>query len=243
MPPATGRSCARPGPHGRPSSGASEYPGRDSNPQCPRGRTAFKAADFASLSTRAGVCIVRGGSRTSAGLPNTRWGRPFPLPASRPAHSPAPDRRRVARSLGWFYLAAALLVGAHVYVDTGSGMAAEIDQWVIPVATLVVVGAMVHRLTMELGRAHSDRVRFESERAELEAGRAGSEAERAHREAAMGRLGRMALRVADRQSLLDEAVALITDTLGIADGAVLELTAGGDRVRLAAGAGAAIAPD
>jgi diguanylate cyclase (GGDEF)-like protein len=139
--------------------------------------------------------------------------------------------------------AAALLVGAHSYVDGDPFVAADVAQLVIPVATLAVVGAMVHRLTSELGRADSDRARSETERAELAAGRAASEAERARREAAMGRLGRMALRVPDRQALLDEAVALITHTLGIADGAVLELTAGGDRVRLAAGAGAAIAPD
>jgi diguanylate cyclase (GGDEF)-like protein len=139
--------------------------------------------------------------------------------------------------------AAVLLVGAHSYVDGDPFVAADVHQWVIPVATLAVVGAMVHRLTSELGRADSERARSETERAELAAGRAASEAERARREAAMGRLGRMALRVPDRQALLDEAVALITDTLGIADGAVLELTAGGDRVRLAAGAGAAIAPD
>src|SRR3954467_7162595 len=40
-----------------------EYPGRDSNPQCPRGRTAFKAADFASLSTRAMVSASYAGAQ------------------------------------------------------------------------------------------------------------------------------------------------------------------------------------
>jgi diguanylate cyclase (GGDEF)-like protein len=139
--------------------------------------------------------------------------------------------------------AAALLVGAHSYVDSDPFLAADIDQWVIPVVTLVVVGTIVHRLTSELGRADSERARSETERAELEAGRAASEAERARREAAMGRLGRMALRVPDRQALLDEAVALITATLHTEDGAILELVAGGDRVRLAAGAGTGIAPD
>ena len=59
----------------------------------------------------------------------------------------------------------------------------------------------------------------------------------------MGRLGRMALRVPDRQALLDEAVAIVTETLGIADCAILELVEGGDRVRLAAATGAAIDPD
>ena len=73
------------------------YPGRDSNPQCPRGRTAFKAADFASLSTRAGVVIVRGaqGSRRDA---EYRWGSPVhclhrvPLSAPRPTGAASPDR-------------------------------------------------------------------------------------------------------------------------------------------------------
>jgi hypothetical protein len=139
--------------------------------------------------------------------------------------------------------AAVLLIGAHDYVDSDRLLAVDVDHWLIPVATLVVVGAMVHRLTSELGRAHSERVRGERERAELESGRAASEAERARREAAMGRLGRMALQVADRGALLDEAVALITGTLGVRHGAILELTAGGDRVRLAAGAGAAVDPD
>jgi len=139
--------------------------------------------------------------------------------------------------------AAALLIGAHSYVDSDPFLAADIDQWVMPVVTLVVVGTMVHRLTSELGRADSERARSETERAELEAGRAASEAERARREAAMGRLGRMALRVPDRQALLDEAVALITETLDTEHGAILEVVAGGDRVRLAAGAGAGIAGD
>src|SRR4051794_8409545 len=135
--------------------------------------------------------------------------------------------------------AAVLLIGAHDYVD--SDRLLDVDHLLIPVATLVVIGAMVHRLTSELGRAHSERVRGERERAELESGRAASEAERARREAAMGRLGRMALQVADRAALLDEAVALITGTLGVEHGAILELAAG-ERVRLAAGAGAAVDP-
>ena len=102
---------------------------------------------------------------------------------------------------------------------------------------------MVHRPTSELRRADGERLRIEHERAEVESGRAASEAERARREAAMGRLGRMALRVPDRQALLDEAVAIVTETLGIADCAILELVEGGDRVRLAAATGAAIDPD
>jgi diguanylate cyclase (GGDEF)-like protein len=140
-------------------------------------------------------------------------------------------------------LAAALLIGAHDYVDHDQLLSIDVDHWLIPVVTLGVVGAMVHRLTSELGRADSDRARSETARAELESGRAASEAERARREAAMGRLGRMALNVPDRQALLDEAVALITQTLGAEHGAVLELVTGGDRVRLAAGRGAAIAED
>jgi diguanylate cyclase (GGDEF)-like protein len=139
--------------------------------------------------------------------------------------------------------AAVLLIAAHDYVDHDRVLSIDVDHWLIPVVTLVVVGAMVHRLTSELGHADSERVRSERERAELEAGRATSQAERARREAAMGRLGRMALRVPDRQALLDEAVALITETLGVEHGAILELVPGGDRVRLAAGAGAAVAGD
>ena len=69
--------------------------GRDSNPQCPRGRTAFKAADFASLSTRArDVRIVRGRSRTRRGMPSMGgWGVCLlPTSASRtePSAGPAP---------------------------------------------------------------------------------------------------------------------------------------------------------
>jgi diguanylate cyclase (GGDEF)-like protein len=139
-------------------------------------------------------------------------------------------------------IAALLLVAAHDLVDGDPLVGAHLDQWLIPIATLVVVGAMVHRLTKELGRADDDRVRSEHERAEVEATRAASEAERARREAAMGRLGRMALRVPDRQALLDEAVALVTETLGTEHCAILELVEGGDRVRLAAGAGAATDP-
>jgi diguanylate cyclase (GGDEF)-like protein len=134
--------------------------------------------------------------------------------------------------------AALLLVGAHDLVDGDPFVGPSLDHWVIPVATLVVIGLMIHRLTSELVRADRERLRSERGRAEVEAGRAASEAERARREAAMGRLGRMALRVPDRQALLDEAVALLTETLGIADCAIVELVEGGDHVRLAAGAGA-----
>jgi diguanylate cyclase (GGDEF)-like protein len=136
--------------------------------------------------------------------------------------------------------AAALLIGVHDYVAGDRLLGVDVNEWLIPVMTLGVVGGLVHRLTRELGRADDERVRSERERAELQAGRAASEAERARREAAMGRLGRLALRVPDRQALLDEAVALVTETLATADCAVLELLEGGDRVRLAAGVGAAL---
>jgi diguanylate cyclase (GGDEF)-like protein len=139
-------------------------------------------------------------------------------------------------------LAAALIIGVHDYVDHDPLLGIDVDHWLIPVVTLVVVGAMVHRLTSELRHADGARLRIEHERAEVESGRAASEAERARREAAMGRLGRIALRVPDRQALLDEAVAIVMDTLDIADAAILELVEGGDRVRLAAGSGAAVDP-
>jgi diguanylate cyclase (GGDEF)-like protein len=136
-----------------------------------------------------------------------------------------------------------LLVGVHDFVDPDPIVGAHLDEWLIPIATLVVVGAMVHRLTSELRTADGERLRIEHERAELESGRATSEAERAKREAAMGSLGRMALRVPDRQALLDEAVALVTGTLGVTDCAIVELVEGGGRVRLAAGTGAGVDPD
>jgi diguanylate cyclase (GGDEF)-like protein len=139
--------------------------------------------------------------------------------------------------------AAALLIGAHDYVDGDRLLSVDVDQWLIPVVTLAVLGALVHRVTSELGRADAERVRNERERAELEARRATSQAERARREAAMGRLGRRALLVPDRQTLLDEAVGLITETMGVEHGAILELVRGGAPVRLAAGTGAAVADD
>jgi diguanylate cyclase (GGDEF)-like protein len=137
--------------------------------------------------------------------------------------------------------AALLLVGAHDLVDGDPLVVGHVAHWLIPLATLGVVGAMVHRLTDELGRADRERLRGERERAEIEAGRASSEAERARREAAMGRLGRMALRVPDRQALLDEAIALLDDTLDVDRCSIVEVVPGGERVRLAAGA--TVAPD
>src|SRR5919202_2456611 len=131
--------------------------------------------------------------------------------------------------------AALLMIGAHDLVDGAPLVGARVAHSLIPLATLAVVGTMVHRLTSEIGRADRERLRGERERAEVEAARAASEAERARREAAMGRLGRMALRVPDRQALLDEAIALLADTLAVDRCAILEIAPGGERVRLAAG--------
>jgi diguanylate cyclase (GGDEF)-like protein len=135
-------------------------------------------------------------------------------------------------------IAAVALVAAHAALNGNPLSGSQIGDWLIPVVTLVVVGAMVHRLIGELGRAGLERLRSERERAELEARRAASEAERARREAAVGRLGRMALTASDRQALLDEAVAILTETLSVEHCAILELVDGGDSVRVAAGAGA-----
>ena len=134
-------------------------------------------------------------------------------------------------------LAAVALVGARGLLDGNPFAGAGPQHWLVPVATLVVVGAMVHRLTVELGRADRDRQRSRHHRAELERTRAASERERARREAAIGRLGRGAVHATDRQELLDAAVAIVTETLGVAHCGVFELIDGGDRVRLAAGAG------
>jgi diguanylate cyclase (GGDEF)-like protein len=143
-------------------------------------------------------------------------------------------------------LAALALVGVRAFMDGGPLAGTHMDDWVIPVGTLVVVGATVHRLTTELGRVDRERLRSEHERAELEAARAASERDRAQREAAMGRLGRVALRAADRDELVAEAVAILTETLEARHCAIVELVEGGERVRLAAGAGSvteAVDPD
>jgi diguanylate cyclase (GGDEF)-like protein len=141
-------------------------------------------------------------------------------------------------------IASIALVGAHALLDGDPLSGGHLDHWLIPVSTLVVVGGMVHWLIAELGRAGLERLRNERERAELEARRAASEAERARREAAVGRLGRMALTASDRQALLEDACAILTETLSVEHCAILELVEGGDRVRLAAGSGAAVdAPD
>jgi diguanylate cyclase (GGDEF)-like protein len=134
-------------------------------------------------------------------------------------------------------LAALALIGVRTWIDGDPLTGTHMEDWVIPVGTLIVVGAMVHRLTTELGRADRERLRSEHDRAELEAGRAASARERAQREAAMGRLGRMALRAPDRDALVGETVAILTETLGAGHCAILELVEGGERVRLAAGAG------
>jgi len=39
-------------------------------------------------------------------MPKKATGEPVPLPIAETAMSPAPDRRRVSRSLGWFYICA-----------------------------------------------------------------------------------------------------------------------------------------
>ena len=46
--------------------------------------------------------------------------------------------------------AAALLIGVHDVVDADPLLGVDVDHWLIPVVTLVVVGVMVHRLTSEL---------------------------------------------------------------------------------------------
>jgi diguanylate cyclase (GGDEF)-like protein len=134
-------------------------------------------------------------------------------------------------------LAALALIAVRAWMDGDTLGGTRLDDWVIPVSTLVVVGAMVHRLTTELGRVDRERLRSEHERAELEAGRAASERARAQREAAMGRLGRIALRAPDRDALVGEAVAILTETLDAEHCAILELVEGGERVRLSAGTG------
>jgi diguanylate cyclase (GGDEF)-like protein len=135
--------------------------------------------------------------------------------------------------------AAICLVGVHGLVEGGTLLEiADDGDCLLPLATLGVVGTMVHRLTSELLRADRERSRNERERVELEGRRSTAERERARREAAMGRLGRIALRATDRQELLDEVVAVLQDTLRVEECTIHELVGGGERVRLAAGAGA-----
>jgi len=179
----------------------------------------------------AGMCVISGSTQTGFAY-LFLWATPYAFFFGR--------RHAIAQAA----IAAVGLVGAHALVDGNPLSGPEIDDWLVPVATLVVVGAMMHRLIGELGRAGLARLRSERERAELEAGRASSEAERARREGAVGRLGRMALTASDRQALLDGAVALLTETLGVEHCAILELADGGQRVRAAAAAGDAVAvPD
>jgi diguanylate cyclase (GGDEF)-like protein len=173
----------------------------------------------------AGMCVISGS--TQAGFAYLfLWATPYAFYFGR--------RHAIAQGA----IAAVGLVGAHALVDGNPLSVPEIDDWLIPVATLAVVGAMMYRLIGELGRAGLERLRSERERAELEARRAGSEAERARREAAVGRLGRMALTATDRQALLDGAVAILTETPAVEHCAILEVAEGADRVRLAAGSGA-----
>ena len=185
---------------------------------------------FATVSV-AGLCVVSG-STTNGFAYLFLWATPYAFVFG----------LRHAVIQGAF--AALLLVGAHDLVDGDPLASAHVERWIMPLATLVVVGAMVHRLTGELVRADRERLHGEHERAEIEAGRAASQAERARREAAMGRLGRVALRADDRQALLDEAIGILTETLRVEHCAIFELVEGGERVRLAAGAGVvADAPD
>ncbi len=136
-------------------------------------------------------------------------------------------------------LAAVTLTGIHALVDGNPLTHSHLRDWLFPVATLAVVGTMMQRLSGELLRADRERLRSEHDRAEIEARRATSERDRARRESAMGSFGRLAVQATDRQELLDGAVAILTETLGVADCAIFELVEDGDRVRLAAGAGQA----
>jgi diguanylate cyclase (GGDEF)-like protein len=178
----------------------------------------------------AGMCVITGSTQAGFGY-LFLWATPYAFFFG--------FRHAIAQGA----IVAVALVGAHALVDGNPLSGREIDDWLIPVATLVVVGAMMHRLISDLGRAGLERLRSEHERAELEAGRAASEAGRARREAAVGRLGRMALTASDRQALLDGAVTILTETLPVEHCEILELADDGDRVRLAAGAGAAADAD
>src|SRR5919107_1221906 len=127
----------------------------------------------------AGMCVISGS--TQAGFAYLfLWATPYAFFFGR--------RHAIAQAA----IAAVGLVGAHALVDGNPLSGPEIDNWLIPIATLVVVGGMMHRLIGELGRAGLERLRSERERAELEAGRASSEAERAPPEAAVRRPGRLA---------------------------------------------------
>ncbi|MEA2286019.1 MAG: hypothetical protein QOJ21_2062 [Solirubrobacteraceae bacterium] len=134
-------------------------------------------------------------------------------------------------------IAGITLIATHLALDSNPLASAHAGEWLLPAGTLIVVGGMVHRLTSELGRIDRERVRSERERAELQAGRAASERNRAQREAAMSRLGRVALRAHDADTLVREALAVLADTLHVEHAEILELADGGARVRLAAGTG------
>src|SRR5919107_681272 len=127
----------------------------------------------------AGMCVISGSTQTGFAY-LFLWATPYAFFFGR--------RHAIAQGV----IAAVGLVGAHALVDGNPLSGPGIDDWLIPVATLVVVGGMMHRLIGELGRAGLERLRSERERAELEAGRASSEAERAPPEAAVRRPGRLA---------------------------------------------------
>src|SRR4051812_40382729 len=69
------------------------------------------------------------------------------LSIPRPASSPAPDRRRVARSLGWFYLGAPLL--AEVWAAVRSPRPADL----LPMLAICVIAQV---LGVTLVRGHAD---------------------------------------------------------------------------------------
>ncbi|MEA2278022.1 MAG: hypothetical protein QOC78_2982 [Solirubrobacteraceae bacterium] len=119
--------------------------------------------------------------------------------------------------------AALNLLGALLLLDHGHMVTADVGQWLLPGAAIVVVSSIVYQLTRELGRADRERLSSERDRAEAEARRAASERERARREAAMARLGRLALRASDRALLLEETVRVLTETLRVRHCSILEL--------------------
>ena len=63
--------------------------------------------------------------------------------APRPAPSPAPDRRRVARSLGWFYLTAPVM--AEVWLAAQHGQPAFVRILAICVAVPSTIWSSVGR--------------------------------------------------------------------------------------------------
>jgi diguanylate cyclase (GGDEF)-like protein len=129
------------------------------------------------------------------------------------------------------------LVGARVFMADGQVVTSDLGEWLFPAATIIVVSSIVYQVTRDLGHADRERLVSERERAEAEARRAASERERAHREAAMARLGRLALRASDRTLLLDETVRILTETLRLDHGSILELQPEGGEMKAIATVG------